>query len=97
MPVPPDWHATVERLRYASPVFVTPPWRAIFRSDAERRKDWTEVLEDYRTAVAAYRSAGYDLVEVPRGPVAERVAFVLSRVGLSYRPDSSTRPWTGLL
>lgn len=83
MPVPPDWSATVRRLRYASPVLVTPPWRAIFRNDAERRKDWDEVLLDHAATIAAWRAAGYDLAMVPRAPITERDAFVLAQAGLS--------------
>ncbi len=82
MPVPPAWHATLQRLRYAAPVFVTPPWREIFVTDPERRKTWHEVVEDHEATVAAYRAAGYELVEVPRGSVEERAAFVLAQVGL---------------
>lgn len=83
MPVPPAWHATVQRLRYASPVFVTPPWREIFVGDGERRKEWDEVISDHEATVDAYEAAGYELVEVPRLPVAERAAFVLAQLGLT--------------
>ncbi|MCB9968608.1 MAG: AAA family ATPase [Geminicoccaceae bacterium] len=81
-PVPKDWLAAIRQLRYRTPVFVTPPWRAIYRNDAERRKDWPAVLADHNATVAAWRAGGYELIDVPRMPVAERVAFVLLHAGL---------------
>ncbi len=82
LPVPVEWCAVVERCRYARTVLVTPPWREVFRNDGERRKSWDDVLDDYRATVDAYESFGYRLLEVPRAPVAERVAFVLRQAGI---------------
>ncbi len=63
--------------RYAPTVFIAPPWREIYVNDAERRKSWEEVLEDFAATAAAYRSLGYRLVDIPKAPVAARVSFVL--------------------
>lgn len=82
LPVPREWRALFERCRYARTVLVTPPWRDVFANDGERRKSWAEVLDDYRATVEAYAALGYRLVEVPRAPVAERVAFVLRQAGI---------------
>ena len=82
LPVPEEWLAVVERCRYARTVLVTPPWREVFGNDGERRKTWAEVLDDHRATVEAYAAFGYRPVEVPRASVAERVAFVLRRVGI---------------
>ncbi len=86
--MPEAWLAPARACRYARPVFVTPPWRAIFRNDAERRKIWTEVLDDYRATVEAYEAAGYRLVEVPRAAVAERAAFVMRHAGIAQTAGS---------
>lgn len=86
LPVPEEWRAVVKCCRYARTVLVTPPWRELFRNDAERRKSWDEVLDDYRITTAAWRAAGYELVEVPRAPMAERVTFVLRHAGLGAGP-----------
>lgn len=82
LPVPDEWLAIVGHCRYAGTVFVTPPWRQVFRNDGERRKSWPEVLADYRATVEAYGAFGYRLVEVPRLAVAERATFVLNEVGI---------------
>ncbi len=81
VPVPARYRAAVNKYRYGSPVFVTPPWQEIYRNDAERQQSWDHAVEDYRVNIAAYREAGYDLVEVPRAPIGDRVRFVLERIG----------------
>jgi predicted ATPase len=90
LPVPAAWQAAVDRCRYARMVFILPSWRAIFRTDTARRKSWDEVMLDYRCTIDTYRRAGYDLIEVPRAPVAERTAFVLRHARIdcaNLRPD----------
>lgn len=77
LPVPPDVRAAVDECRYASPVFVAPPWREIYVHDAERTHSWETAVATYEAMVRAYTEAGYDLVELPRVTVEERVAFVL--------------------
>lgn len=76
-PVPNWMLAKVEGRRFHSKVFVCAPWRAIYRTDAERQHDFDYALKDYAANVAVYRAAGYDLVEVPQVSVEARVAFVL--------------------
>ena len=61
----------------AQPVFVCPLWPEIFDGDAERRHDLAFAKADLAATLDAYRALGCRLVEVPRAPVAERVAFVL--------------------
>jgi predicted ATPase len=80
VPVPDHHRAAARIYRYASNVFVTPPWQEIFKSDDERKHTWAEAVEDYRVNVEAYTECGYQLLEVPRIPVAERVDFILEQV-----------------
>ncbi|MEQ8935429.1 MAG: AAA family ATPase [Amphiplicatus sp.] len=67
--------------RYAQTVFVVPPWREIYVNDAERRKSWEEVLEDFHATCAAYRSLDYALVEIPKMPVDRRLGFIGATIG----------------
>lgn len=62
--------------RYAPGVFVTPPWREIYRTDNERRKSFDEAVDEYHAVVAAYRAVSYEIIELPRTSVAERVDFL---------------------
>ena len=58
-------------------VFVLPPWEAIYSTDAERDQSFAEAVQVHARVVEWYGSCGYDLHEVPRLLVAERVEHVL--------------------
>lgn len=81
-PVPAHVVAAVTAFRYAPVVLVAPPWPEIYVHDEERKHSWESAVRTYEVMVEAYGAAGYQLVELPRVPVEERVAFVLSRLGL---------------
>jgi predicted ATPase len=80
VPVPAHLDVAASRFRYARTVFAAPPWREIFRTDDERTQTWGEACRVYEVAIDAYRRLGYDLVELPKASVRERVAFVRARV-----------------
>ncbi|MGI5238957.1 AAA family ATPase [Dactylosporangium sp. CA-139066] len=65
---------------YRRVVFVAPPWRAIYRTDAERRNGFEEAARTHAAIVEGYHGLPYELVELPRAPVAERARFILSRL-----------------
>lgn len=65
------------RYRYASPVFVAPPWQEIYRTDRERKQDFAEAERTYTLMVQVYRECGYPIVELPKLPPAERARFIL--------------------
>ncbi|MGL5117327.1 MAG: AAA family ATPase [Beijerinckiaceae bacterium] len=73
--------------RYDRTVFLTPPWRAIFASDAERRHGFAEAVEEHDRLVAAYHDLGYELITLPKTTVQERADFMLDALGLEG--------WTG--
>ena len=82
LPVPDHVRKAAELFRYNPRVFVAPPWREIFRSDAERKQDWDEAVRTYEAVADAYQSNGYELVQLPRVSVSERVRFVVETAGL---------------
>jgi len=71
------------RYRYASPVFLAPPWPELFVSDAERQHDFASAVAEYDRLAAAYPALGYDVILLPKASVAERLTFILERVGTS--------------
>jgi predicted ATPase len=73
------------RLRYNKRVFIAPPWREIFGNDEERRQSWSVAVRTYDIMVETYTEMGYELVEVPRAPVEERVEFVIGEIRRSER------------
>jgi predicted ATPase len=78
--VQPHHRAAVAEYRYDPMVFLAEPWPEIYVTDSERRGSYTEATASYQPTVAAYIEAGYLPVTLPKGTVAERVAFVLARV-----------------
>ncbi|HEY5410075.1 MAG TPA: AAA family ATPase [Caulobacteraceae bacterium] len=78
----PDAHVAVRDLRLNRMAFVAPPWREVYRTDAERDQTWGDAVTAYEASVLAYQQAGYDLVELPRLDVAQRAEFVIERIGL---------------
>lgn len=74
------WRAAREH-PYQPRVFICPPWRAIYSTDAERRQTPEIAQRTYEAMVAVYTELGYTLVEVPRAPVDARVRFVRDAIG----------------
>lgn len=82
MPVPKAWTEKAAARRFDGPVFVCPPWPEIFTQDNERRHDFDHACRDHAANIAAYAGAGYELIEIPRAPAADRAAFVLGKLGI---------------
>lgn len=62
--------------RYNPTVFLAPPWREIFVTDTERVEGWEHAQHVYSSLRDVYQELGYRIVELPKAPVAERLAFV---------------------
>ena len=62
--------------RYNATVFFAPPWREIYADDAERIEGWEHAQRIYEPMRDVYEELGYRIVELPKAPVAERLAFV---------------------
>ncbi len=74
---PADLLAAAHARRYNARVFVFPPWREIYETDAERRQDWAEAEATFGRILGGLDRFGYEAVVVPKGKVAARAAFVL--------------------
>ena len=59
--------------RYSDPVFVAPPWEAIYSVDEMRRASFDQISVFQDELVAAYETLGYELLEFPKASVADRV------------------------
>jgi predicted ATPase len=80
LPVPPHVIAAAKTFRYNRRVFALPPWLEIFSQDAERKQDFDEAIRTFEAVTSAYRESGYELIEVPRAPIKERVEFVIEEI-----------------
>jgi predicted ATPase len=68
--------AAITTRRYNARVFVFPPWREIYETDAERRQDWDEAEATFGKILRVFPELGYEPIVVPKGDVAERTEFV---------------------
>ncbi len=80
MPVPLHVRAAAERFVFARRVFVAPPWPEIYGADAERGQSLEEAEATHAAVTAAYRSFGYETVDLPRTSIAGRADFIERRV-----------------
>ena len=80
LPVPAHVERAAQDIRYDRRVFIAPVWPEIFGQDAERRQDLDEARRTFDVMAEVYPRLGYDLVELPKAPVAERLAFVLETI-----------------
>ena len=78
--VPAHVYEAASGLRYNRRVFIAPPWRDIFRQDAERKQDFAEAVRTAEAMRAIYRELGYELMELPCAPVQARVRFVTNAI-----------------
>jgi predicted ATPase len=76
LPVPEHVMAATAMFRYHHRVFVAPPWPEIYAHDEERTHDFDEVLRTHEEISIGYLEQGYELIELPKVSVEERVAFV---------------------
>jgi predicted ATPase len=79
---PEHMHKAAETFRYHRRVFIAPPWQEIFHQDRERRQDFGEAVRTYEALVETYTKYGYQLIELPRVSIEERVLFVLHHAGI---------------
>jgi predicted ATPase len=79
VPPSPRLIRAVRTRRYNRRVFVAPPWRAIYETDAERRQDWAEAERTYGAILRMLDECGYEPVVLPLADVDARAAFVLER------------------
>jgi predicted ATPase len=77
LPVPEHMHRATEAFRYGNRVFLLPPWPEIFKQDHERKQTIEEARRTYEAMAETYAELGYELVEVPRLSVGERMEFVV--------------------
>ena len=68
---------------YYSKVFVLPPWKAIYTTDAERDHTFAHAEAVHGIVQAWYRRCRSQLLEVPKVSVAERCAYVLQALANS--------------
>lgn len=82
LPVAPAIDAACRTNRYDGPIFRAPAWLDIYQQDAERIQTLEEAIASDRAVTAAWQRYGYEVIDLPLAPVAERLAFLRARMGL---------------
>jgi predicted ATPase len=83
LPVPPHYPEQITQHPYHRQVFILPPWEEIYVNDNERWQDFGESALIYQAIRETYIAYGYELIEVPKASLEERIAFVLGFITLS--------------
>ena len=78
LPVHDKFMEAMKKNPYQAQVFILPPWNAIYINDPERWQSFAEATTIYHAIQESYASFGFELIGVPEGSVADRMAFVLS-------------------
>lgn len=81
--VPDHVDKAARSFRYDRRVFIAPPWEEIFEQDQERKQDFDEAVRTCEVMIATYTAYDYELIEIPRFTVEERVQFVLETANAS--------------
>lgn len=63
--------------RYAKKVFLTPPWRKIYRNDQIRSETFEEAEKIHSFIVEAFLENGYELIDLPFVSPEKRIEFIL--------------------
>lgn len=62
---------------YSNRVFYMPFWEGIFANDEQRKESVEEAMNIDIALRKAYTELGFELIEVPKGTVSERVDYIL--------------------
>ena len=65
---------------YHRTVFITPPWKEIYINDTERKENFDDSIVAHEHILNKYISLGYNLIELPRQSIEDRVEFIISKL-----------------
>lgn len=80
--LPPHFDRAARVFRYHRQVFLTPPWREIYANDPERTHTFEDACVEYESLVETFPAYGYEVIDIPKLSVAERVHFILETLGV---------------
>ncbi|MCS4304125.1 AAA family ATPase [Chryseobacterium sp. BIGb0232] len=78
IPVPRKMEITAREMEYNKNVFILPPWKEIYENDSERKQTQEVAEHTFECMYEIYREYGYNVIEIPRVTVEQRVRFVLN-------------------
>lgn len=76
---PAFFDATCRENKYTK-IFILPPWEDIYIADNERYENYEQAKLIYNHLVETYQKYGYNLIEVPKDTVDNRILFILGEI-----------------
>ncbi|OCB77933.1 AAA family ATPase [Flavobacterium crassostreae] len=76
---PKEFDSLCKEFRY-SKVFILPPWPEIYVQDQARYENFQQALQIQEHLITTYQTYGYQLLEVPKDTVDNRILFILDRI-----------------
>lgn len=61
-------------------IFILPPWEDIYVSDKERYENFEQAKLIYNHLTETYQNYGYELIEVPKDTLDNRILFILDQI-----------------
>jgi predicted ATPase len=61
-------------------IFILPPWEEIYVSDEARYENFEQAKLIHNHLVETYKSYGYELIEVPKDSLDNRILFILDQI-----------------
>ncbi|MFV5695073.1 AAA family ATPase [Flavobacterium sp. LB3P122] len=61
-------------------IFILPPWEEIYTSDTERYENFEQAKDINGHLISTYKKYGYELIEVPKDSVDNRILFILDKI-----------------
>lgn len=71
-----------KEFRYFTKVFITPFWEEIYQKDAQRWEEIDFARKVNESIEEAYRLCGYEVIELPKVSIGERISFILKEANL---------------
>lgn len=61
-------------------IFILPPWEEIYTGDDARYENYDQAKLIYNHLVETYENYGYQLIEVPKDTLKNRISYILGRL-----------------
>lgn len=76
-----EYFKALQKYPYQLKAFILPPWKEIYLNDPERWQTFEEAVIIYYSLKETYQSLGFDLIELPKTTVEERMEIVANSIG----------------
>ena len=79
-PYPKKWDIVIKNLQYYNNIFYTPCWKKIYTKNNYRKENFNESVRIDKVLKKTYLNFNYNITEIPKLDVIERVDFILNNI-----------------